>query len=103
MGKRTITVRTQAELDGVIAERDAATAEVTVREYTPHTGRIGYSVTSADEARVFLVTPDCGPGKFSPVRGWIVWKSDSLSTIARFAATDAGRDRAIARATELVN
>lgn len=80
---------------------DAPASGVTVREYTPHTGRVGYSVASADGARVWLVTPDTGPGKMSPVRGWRVWKSDSLGTIARFAGTDAGRYLAVRQAVAL--
>lgn len=73
-----------------------------VREYVPHSGRVGYSVSSDDGRRVFLVTPDAGPGRFSPVRAWEVWKSDSLNVRRRVSGTNA-RDIAIAEAVRLVD
>ena len=65
--------------------------------------RTGYSVVSDDGQRSYCVTPEHGPGRFSPQRCWTLWKSGSLNTIQRFAANEAGRDKAIARATELAD
>lgn len=72
-----------------------------VHVYTPHTGRTGYSVASDDGKRVYLVTPEAGPGKLSPVVGWIVWKSDSTRTIRRFPNSEAGCSKAIELAKKL--
>ena len=74
----------------------------TVNTYRVEHERTGYSVTSDDGERSYCVTPEHGPGRFSPQRSWLLWKSDSLNTIGRFAANDSGRDKAIERAKELV-
>lgn len=99
--QRVIWDRDRGWIDVVTLDPAPAPAVPAVREYTPHSGRAGYSVSSVDGRRAYMVTPDCGPGKFSPVRAWLVWKSDSVNTAARFPATVAGRDKAIARAVEL--
>lgn len=74
-----------------------------ISTYTPHSGHEGTSVVSDDGKRAYCVTPITGPGKFSPVSGYQVWKSDSLNTIARFPATEAGKQLAIKRAVALAD
>ena len=73
----------------------------TIHAYTSHSGRTGYSVANGN--RVYLVTPVAGPGRCSPVTAWEVWKSDSLTTIARFPATATGLQKALERAGELAD
>lgn len=63
--------------------------------------RTGYSIVSDDGKRAYAVTPEHGPGRFSPQRSWVLWKSGSLNTIGRFPANEAGLARALERAQAL--